>query len=94
MAKLAAADTCVAPVLAVEELARDPHFTARGAFVEAEHPTRGRFRQLGPVLAGAAPVARPVALRDAADTDTDALLAAAGYSAAELAALRSEGVIA
>lgn len=94
VAKLAAADTCVAPVLAVEELARDSHFAARGAFVEAEHPARGRFRQLGPVLAGAAPVARPAPLRDASETDTDALLSAAGYSAAELAALRSEGVIA
>ena len=94
VAKLSAADTCVAPVLAVDELARDPHFTARGAVVEAEHPRAGRFRQLGPVLAGAAPVATPVALRDAGETDTDALLAAAGYTPAELAALRSEGVIA
>jgi alpha-methylacyl-CoA racemase len=94
VAKLAAADTCVAPVLAVEELAQEAHFAARGAFVEAEHPARGRFRQLGPVLAGAAPVPTPVPLRGAAETDTDALLAAAGYSAAELAALRSEGVIA
>jgi alpha-methylacyl-CoA racemase len=93
-AKLAAADTCVAPVLAVDELAREPHFAARGAFVEAEHPLQGRFRQLGAVLAGAGPLAHPVALRDGAETDTDALLSAAGYPAAELAALRSEGVIA
>jgi crotonobetainyl-CoA:carnitine CoA-transferase CaiB-like acyl-CoA transferase len=94
VAKLSAADTCVAPVLGVDELARDPHFAARGAFVEAEHPRAGRFRQLGPVLAGAVPVATPVALREAGETDTDALLAAAGYTPAELAALRSEGVIA
>jgi alpha-methylacyl-CoA racemase len=94
VAKLAAADTCVAPVLEVAELAREPHFAARGAFLEAHDPERGRLRQLGPVLAGAAPVAGPVALRSAAATDTDALLSAAGYSAAELAALRSEGVIA
>ncbi|HEX2486727.1 MAG TPA: CaiB/BaiF CoA-transferase family protein [Myxococcota bacterium] len=94
VAKLSAADTCVAPVLAVDELARDPHFTARGAVVEAEHPRAGRFRQLGPVLAGAGPVATPVALRDGGETDTDALLAAAGYTPAELAALRREGVIA
>jgi crotonobetainyl-CoA:carnitine CoA-transferase CaiB-like acyl-CoA transferase len=78
----------------VDELARDAHFAARGAFVEAEHPARGRFRQLGPVLAGAAPVPRPAPLPDAAATDTDALLSAAGYTAAELAALRSEGVVA
>ena len=94
VAKLSAADTCVAPVLGVDELARDPHFAARGAFVEAEHPRAGRFRQLGPVLAGAVPVATPVALREAGETDTDALLAAAGYTPAELAALRSDGVLA
>lgn len=93
VAKLAAADTCVAPVLRVEELVRDAHFAARGAFVEAEHPAHGRFRQLGAVLAGAAPVPQPVRLRAGGETDTDALLSAAGYSAAELAALRSEGVI-
>jgi alpha-methylacyl-CoA racemase len=94
VAKLAAADTCVAPVLEVAELVREPHFAARGAFAEAEHPARGRFRQLAPVLAGATSVARPVVLRDATADDTDALLAEAGYTAAELAALRSEGVIA
>ncbi len=94
VAKLAAADTCVAPVYGVAELVADPHFAARGAFVEARHPARGSFRQLGPVLAGAAPVAEPVALREAAATDTDALLGAAGYSSEELRALRSEGVIA
>jgi alpha-methylacyl-CoA racemase len=94
VAKLAPADTCVAPVYGVEELVRDAHFAARGAFVEARHPARGQFRQLGPVLAGAAPVREPVALRTASETDTDALLGGAGYSAQELAALRREGVIA
>jgi alpha-methylacyl-CoA racemase len=92
--KLAAADTCVAPVLEVAEVSREPHFAARGAFVEAEHPARGRFRQLARGLAGAARAEGPVALRDPAATDTEALLAEAGYSAAEIAALRSEGVIA
>lgn len=53
VAELAPADTCVAPVQSIEELAEDPQFRHRGAFVEAEHPEHGRFRQLGPVLAGA-----------------------------------------
>jgi len=94
VAKLAAADTCVAPVLAVAELAGDPQLAARGVFVEAAHPGRGRFRQLGPVLAGCARPSGQVALRDAADTDTDALLADAGYASDEIASLRREGVIA
>src|SRR4029453_1322689 len=57
-AKLAAADTCVAPVYGVAELVQDPHFAARGAFVEARHPTRGRLPQLGPGLGGGPPAAR------------------------------------
>jgi alpha-methylacyl-CoA racemase len=94
VAKLAPADTCVAPVLGVEELVRDEHFAARGAFALASHPARGSFRQLAPVLAGSTPLAEPATLRPASETDTDSLLLAAGYSAGELAELRQEGVIA
>jgi alpha-methylacyl-CoA racemase len=93
VAKLAGADTCVAPVYGVEELVRDPHFGARGAFAEASRPGGERFRQLAPLLAGCEPLRGPAAL-PGPETDTDALLRAAGYSAADLAALRSEGVIA
>lgn len=53
VAELAPLDTCVAPVLSIAEVASDPHFVARGAFREAEHPQHGRFRQLAAVLAGA-----------------------------------------
>ena len=65
----------MAPVYGVAEVARDPHFAARGAFAEARHPERGSFRQLAPVLAGAVPLAGPAALSAAGETDTDALLA-------------------
>jgi alpha-methylacyl-CoA racemase len=94
VAKLAAADTCVAPVYGVAELVREPHFAARGAFVEARRPDGGRFRQLAPLLAGCEPLRGPVELPDPARTDTDVLLQSAGYSAEDVAALRSEGVIA
>jgi alpha-methylacyl-CoA racemase len=43
VAKLAAADTCVAPVYEVAELIRDPHFAVRGAFANG---------QVAPLLAG------------------------------------------
>lgn len=94
VAKLAPADTCVAPVYGVEELVRDPHFAARGAFGLASHPERESFRQLAPVLAGSTPLEEPVALPAAGETDTENLLLAAGYSAGELAELRNQGVIA
>ena len=95
VAELAPADTCVAAVLSVPELVDDPQFAARGAVVEATHPTHGTFRQVGPTLAGttAAP-AGPYPLREGDVTDTDDLLAAAGLSADEIAKLRDAGVVA
>jgi alpha-methylacyl-CoA racemase len=54
VAELAGKDTCVAPVLSIAEVARDPHHAARGSIVDAEHPEHGKFRQVGPVLAGSA----------------------------------------
>ncbi len=94
-ARLMPADTCVAPVLSVPELVDDPQFTARGAFVEAEHPTAGRFRQVGPVLAGQVAPEGPYPLRDATATDVDEVLAGAGFTRAEIDALRgAEGVVA
>ncbi len=90
---LADADTCVAPVLDIAEVAEDPQFAARGAVVEATHPQRPPFRQLGPLLAG---TPRPPAyeLRDATLTDTPSLLAEAGVAQDEIEALLAEGVIA
>lgn len=91
---LAPADTCVAPVLSVDEVVADEQYTARGAFVEVTHPEHGRFRQVAPVLAGMPRVDEPVEAGDATATDTDDLLAAAGLSAGEIAALRGDGVVA
>lgn len=93
-AELAPADTCVAPVLSVAEAADDEQFAARGAIVEATHPTEGSFRQVGPVLAGQRGRGEPVEVPDWSATATDEVLAAAGYTADELAALRAEGAIA
>lgn len=93
VAVLADADTCVAPVLDIGEVVTDPQFAARGAFVEAKHPQRGTFRQLGPLLAGT-PRREVYELRDATATDTTELLAAAGLTAGEIDDLSAEGVIA
>jgi alpha-methylacyl-CoA racemase len=91
-ALLAPADTCVAPVLSVVELVDDPQLLARGAFVEAEHPSRGTFRQVAPTLAGQLKADRYV-LREGTETDTDALLAAAGLGPDEIAKLHEAGAI-
>lgn len=91
---LAPNDTCVAPVREVRELPDDAHHAARRVFVDAVHPERGTFRQLAPLLAGTDRRAPTRQLPDARRTDTDALLAAAGMTTNEIAALRSDGVIA
>jgi alpha-methylacyl-CoA racemase len=91
---LADADTCVAPVLSVPELVDDAQFDARGAIVEAKHPTHGVFRQVAPVLAGQVRPDGAVLGPDHASTATDELLRAAGLDADEIAALRDDGVVA
>jgi len=87
-------DTCVAPVLSIVEVAADPYFAQRGAFVWAEHPQYGRIRQVAAVLAGAARAQHAVSLRGASETDTAQLLRSAGLSTEEIAKLESEGIIA
>lgn len=93
VALLADADTCVAPVLDIAEVAADPQVAARGAVVEAVHPQRPPFRQLGPLLAGT-PRRDRYELPDVTTTDTTALLAEAGVPGDEIEALLAEGVIA
>jgi alpha-methylacyl-CoA racemase len=94
VAELAPADTCVAPVLAVSELAQAPQFVARGVIGEVESPQHGRFRQLAPVLAGAARNDGIAQLRGAEASDAEPLLRAAGYAAAEIEALLAAGTVA
>jgi alpha-methylacyl-CoA racemase len=91
VAELAPADCCVAPVNTVPELCADPHFAERGAWLEAEDPERGRFRQLAPMLAGGER-AQPLH-RVRRGTDTDAVLAAGGFAEAEIRALRDAGAV-
>jgi alpha-methylacyl-CoA racemase len=91
-AVLAAADCCASRVLGVDEVVNDAHYTARGAFVEALHPRFGSIRQVGPLLAGMRQSDTAAVLPDG--TDTDAVLAAAGYTPEEIATLRHTGVVA
>lgn len=91
--RLAPADTCVAPVRSLPEVTRDPHFRARGVFVEAVHPEEGVFEQTAPVLAGGRRDAPPWRVRPVDETDTDELLQRAGLEASEIEALRAAGCV-
>ncbi|MEE8310855.1 MAG: CaiB/BaiF CoA-transferase family protein [Candidatus Binatia bacterium] len=90
----ATVDTCIAPVYTVAELVEDPQLNSRGVFVEAEHPEKGAFRQVGPVLAGTTRSTGPYLVPDPRVTDTDELLLAAGLSNDAIATMRDQGVIA
>jgi alpha-methylacyl-CoA racemase len=93
VAELATRDTCVAPVLSISEVARDPHLASRGVFAEAEHRERGRFPILAPVVAGADRIRAPYPGRPPSESDADELLRAAGLDAGEVEALKEKGVV-
>jgi alpha-methylacyl-CoA racemase len=81
-------DICFAPVLDFDEAPEHPHNRARGTFTDVAGVTQPapapRFSETRSAIRSAPP---------AVGQDTDAVLAAAGYSAEQLAALREQGVI-
>ena len=84
---LEGSDACFAPVLSMDEAAHHPHNRARSAFVELDR--RGAARAgatVQPHAARSADVAR-------ATTDTRAVLAEWGISAAEAAAAHADGIL-
>jgi crotonobetainyl-CoA:carnitine CoA-transferase CaiB-like acyl-CoA transferase len=82
------------PIRDYQQSCADPHTLAREMVVELDHPVEGRVRALG----------IPVKLSETAGSirrvppqlgeHTDEILRVAGYSAAEIAALRNEGTVA
>jgi len=81
-------DICFAPVLDFDEAPEHPHNLARGTFTEVagvKQPAPApRFSETRSEIASAPPDL---------GQDTDSVLAAAGYSEAQLANLRGQGVI-
>jgi crotonobetainyl-CoA:carnitine CoA-transferase CaiB-like acyl-CoA transferase len=89
----AAHDACVAPVLEGDEPRADPQLRARGAFVEVPTPWEGRAM---PGVACPIRVRGEVApLRPAPHIGehSDEVLGEAGFSAAEISALRGAGIL-
>ena len=85
-AQLEGSDACFAPVLSIDEAPQHPHAKARGAFVEID----------GVVQPAPAPrfsrsaVGQPGAVPETG-AHTDEVLADAGFSPAEIDALRGAG---
>jgi alpha-methylacyl-CoA racemase len=98
VALLAGADTCVAPVLEISEVASYPQFAARGVVGAASHPVEGALSQLAPLLAGmerpASRARTPVPLPDMTQTDTEQLLKEAGVDGETVARWVARQVVA
>jgi alpha-methylacyl-CoA racemase len=83
-------DASVAPVHSMAEAPAHPHNAARGTFVEAA----GIVQPAPAPRYSVTPARAPAMATGACGPDTDAVLAAAGYDPARIAALREARVIA
>lgn len=92
--RLAAFDVPHAPVLGVTAALAHPHARAREMVVEAEHPAAGPMRLVGrPIKFPGAPQRPSTAPPTLGQHTSDVLRDELGYSEAEIAALRRNGVI-
>ena len=93
MARLEAHDVLCAPVNRYADLPNDPQVQATGMLVEQHHPRAGRFRTLDtPIRFSRTPgtIRTPA---PALGEHTEAVLAEAGLTPAEISSLRGAGVI-
>src|SRR5262245_20921814 len=88
------ADVCAGPVLALDEVVRDPQLVQRGLFTEVEHPKLGRVRQVAfPVRMSETPARVEMPPPDLGE-HTDEVLRGLGYDAPTIATLRRDGTVA
>ncbi len=92
-AELAANDTCVAPVLTLPEVVEEPHWRARGLFMEAELAERGVFEQVAPVLAGGIRNQPRHHVKSSDATESEVFLAENGFGEEEISKLLEEGTV-
>ena len=93
LARLTKGGVPCAPVLTRFQVIAAPQVAALGAVVETDHPKAGRLRQMRNAArfeGTPADLRRPA---PALGEHTDEILAEAGYSPAEIAGLRADGVI-
>jgi crotonobetainyl-CoA:carnitine CoA-transferase CaiB-like acyl-CoA transferase len=82
------------PVQFPEEMAHEAQVRANGLMVELEHEVSGPQQTVGPILKFSTAGAPELRASPPLGRDTDACLEEIGYSEAEIAELRSSGVVA
>src|SRR5437660_2615743 len=93
MDKCNAVDIPVGPILSMKEIAKEPSLRATGTVVEVDHPTRGKYLTVGnPIKLSDSPceVQRSPLLGEHTEEILSKVL---GYSAAELAEIKTSGAI-
>ncbi|HEX2255882.1 MAG TPA: CoA transferase [Afifellaceae bacterium] len=79
------------PLLKIDEIERDPHLAETGFFGEAEHPSEGRYTQVGIPTRFSASRTQVRRHAPALGEHSVEILREAGFSPAEIAALLDEG---
>jgi formyl-CoA transferase len=93
MAILEKADVPFAPIYTLDEVVSDPQVRHLDMVHTVVHPTRGAVQLLGYPLELSETPLGPASAPAELGEHTDALLAEAGYTAAEIAALREQGAL-
>jgi crotonobetainyl-CoA:carnitine CoA-transferase CaiB-like acyl-CoA transferase len=87
------ADTCVSPVLELDEVIKDHQLQHRQMFPEFEHPTQGKVRQLGMPIKLSDTPAKFRSFSPKLGQHTDEILKNLGYTEHQIEELRKSGVV-
>lgn len=90
---LSEAESCVAPVLEIDEVFENPANRHRGMLLELEHPVMGKVRQIGPVIGFSD---TPFEFRNFAPVlgeQSEEILRSCGYEDAQIEILAQSGVV-
>ncbi|MGQ9695304.1 MAG: CaiB/BaiF CoA transferase family protein [Thermodesulfobacteriota bacterium] len=86
-------DTCLAPVLTLEETFQDPQVRDRNMLVEINHPRAGKIKQIGIPIKFSATPGEVSAPAPEIGEHTEEILKKLGYAEEKVEQLRQEGVI-
>ncbi len=87
------ADTCVSPVLELDEVVNDPQLLSRDMFPEFDHPTEGKVRQLGMPIKLSETPAKFRGFAPLIGQHTEEVLQGLGYTKHQIEEMRKSGAI-